>query len=113
MGEVAGWSQVSYVYEYETSINHVTIGHEKDAYVEIETSERTVISALESKPESFEKVSEDNTPGLPRVVRFRIAITDVNWAGLAKRKGSPRPHLQEARRSAHDIASGPSLMNAA
>lgn len=104
---------MSHVNEYETSVNHVTIGHEKDAYVEIETSERTVISALESKPESFEKVSEDNTPDLPRLVRFRISITDVNWAGLAKRKGSPRPHLREARRSTREIASRPSTMAAA
>lgn len=104
---------MSHLNEYETSINHVTIGHEKDAYVEIETSERTVISALESKPESFEKLSEDNTPGLPRVVRFRISINDVNWAGLAKRKGSPRPHLQEARRASLGVASAPSVMDAA
>jgi hypothetical protein len=104
---------VSYVNEYETSINHVTIGHEKAPYVEVETSEKTVISALESKPESFQKISEDNTPGLPRVVRFRIPITDVNWAGLAKRKGSPRPHLKDARRSALEIASASSVMDAA
>lgn len=69
---------MSRVNEYETSVNHVTIGHEKDEYVVIETSERTVISALESKPESFEKVHEDNTPGLPRLVRFRIPVADVN-----------------------------------
>lgn len=104
---------MSHVNEYETSINHVTLGHEKDAYVEIETSERTVISALESKPESFEKVSEDTTPSLPRLVRFRIPVTDVNWAGLAKRKGSPRPHLREARRAASEAASIPSVTEAA
>ncbi|MGH3350923.1 MAG: hypothetical protein ACRDPS_09685 [Nocardioides sp.] len=104
---------MSHVNEYETSVNHVTMGYEKDEYVVVESSEKTVISALESKPESFEKVWEDNTPGLPRLVRFRISITDVNWAGLAKRKGSPRPHLQEARRAALGSVSSPSTTVAA
>lgn len=104
---------MSHVNEYETTVNHVTLGHEKDAFVIIETSEKTVISALESKPESFEKIWGNNTPGLPRLVRFRIPITDVNWAGLAKRKGSPRPHLREARRSASEAPSTPSMTEAA
>lgn len=77
---------------YETCINHLTEGNVKDEYVVIETSEKTVISALESKPDRFEKFWEDDTPGCPRLVRFRIPFADVNWAGLAKRKGTPRPN---------------------
>lgn len=79
---------------YETTVSHVTEGDVKDAYVLIESTERAVIGALESKPDRFEVVHEDNTPGCPRLVRFRIPITDVNWAGLARRRGSPRPHLR-------------------
>ena len=81
---------------YETCISHVTEGDEKDEYVVIETSEKTVITALERKPDAFEKISEDNTPGCPRTVRFRIPFGDVNWGALAKRKGSPRPNLRSA-----------------
>jgi hypothetical protein len=78
---------------YETTITHVTEGHDKDEYVIIETSEKTVISSLENKPDHFEVVSEDNTEGCPRLVRFRIPFNDVNWGALAKRKGTPRPHI--------------------
>ncbi|MBO0844574.1 MAG: hypothetical protein J2P22_04065 [Nocardioides sp.] len=68
---------------YETSVNHVTFGDDKEPYVTIETSERTVITALE-KSGRFENVWEDNTRGLPRLVRFRIPLEEVSWAGLAK-----------------------------
>jgi hypothetical protein len=77
-------------YTYETSISHVTEGDIKDEYVHIESSEPTVISALLRKP-AFEVVSEDSTPGFPRLVRFRIPVNDVNWGALARRKGTPRP----------------------
>lgn len=87
-------------YTYETTISHVTEGDVKDEYVHIETSEPTVISAL-LKKEAFEVVDEDTTPGFPRLVRFRIPVSDVNWASLAKRKGTARPgaHLNLARGS--------------
>jgi len=82
---------------YETTVSHVSEGHDKDEYVVIETSERAVITALESKPDRFEVVSEDRTPGLPRLVRFRIPFDQVNWAGLAKRKAAPGAHLNLVR----------------
>lgn len=73
---------------YETTITHVTDGRNKDAYVYIESSEPTVITALLAK-DAFEVVAEDTTPGLPRLVRFRIPLARVNWGGLAKRQGVP------------------------
>lgn len=79
---------MSHVNEYETTVSHVTVGHEKDEYVLIETSEKTVISALEAKPDRFEMVFDDNTPGLPRLVRFRIPWNEVSWGALAKRTGN-------------------------
>jgi hypothetical protein len=84
---------------YETTISHVTEGNDKDEYVYVETSEKTVISSLLGK-NRFEVVWEDTTPGMPRLIRFRIPINDVNWGGLAKRKGSPRPHLKRKREAA-------------
>lgn len=83
---------------YETAVNHVAEGDVKDEFVTIETSQRTVITALESKPDRFEIVRDDRTPGCPRMVTFRIPVADVNWAGLAKRRGTSRPHLRNARR---------------
>lgn len=78
---------------YETSINHVTEGHSKDHFVIIETSEKSVITALEAKPDQFENYWEDNTPGCPRLVRFRIPFDQVSWGSLAKRKARPDAHL--------------------
>lgn len=93
---------------YETAVNHVTEGDVKDEFVMIETSERTVITALESKPDRFEIVRDDRTAGCPRMVTFRIPVADVNWAGLAKRRGSARPHLRNARQVMREHAESPS-----
>lgn len=85
-------SDMTTVFTYETSISHVTDGHTKDEYVIIETSEKSVITALERKPDQFEKIFEDNSPGFPRLVRFRIPFENVNWAALAKRQGPTNPN---------------------
>lgn len=89
---------------YETNINHVTDGRRKDHYVQIETSEPIVITQL-TKSGKFEYLEEDNTPGHPRLVRFRIPFERVNWAGLAKRDSAGNlANLAKGRRAGGDVA---------
>lgn len=67
----------------------------------IDTTQRTVITALRRKPYAFIETGSDHH-GATEWVTFTITADGFNLANGAKRRGTPRPHLR--------LSGGPSVM---
>lgn len=80
--------------ERETIIN----SNDEDGTVRIWSAQRTVITSLRKKPESFTEIAA-GFYGPTEWAEFVIPIGDVNFGALAKRRGSPRPNAASNLRS--------------
>jgi hypothetical protein len=79
--------------ERETIIN----ADDESNAVRIWTAQRSVITSLRKKPESFHEIGS-GYHGSTEWAEFTIPLSDVNWGSLARRRGTPRPNADASLR---------------